>query len=114
MGKTLKDTKEEIEARKKKADALLHKVEKAEQELKAEFPDELKGTVLKLTDWLFNTLAKRKGEHWKLQPDELQTLADCYVALGEKYLPKGLERFSVEVNAILWTGIIFSKRIALK
>ena len=112
MVKTLKETKAEIEARGKKADELLHKVEKAE--LKFELPDELKGTVVRLVDWLFNTLAVRLGEHWKLQPDELETLAGCYVALGEKYLPEGLKRFSVETNAILWTGIILLKRIAIK
>lgn len=113
MGKGLKGTKAEIEAREKKADELLHKVEEEKKKL-TEFPKEFRLMILQTIDWTFNVIAKREGEHWKLQPDELQALGDSYVALAEKYLPEGLSRFSAEINAFLWTAIIVSKRIVFK
>ena len=110
MGKGLKETKEEIAKREAGAEELSKKVEKAKEKL-VEFPEEFKQMILQIIDWTFNTIARREGEHWKLQPEELQALGDSYVALAEKYLPEGLSRFSAEINAFLWTAIIVSKRL---
>ena len=113
MGKGLKQTKEEIAKREAEAGKLLEKVEKAKEKL-TEFPEEFRQMILQTIDWTFNVIAKREGDHWKLQPDELHSLGNSYVALAEKYLPEGLSRFSAEINAFLWTAIIVSKRIILK
>jgi len=77
-------------------------------------PDELKATIFKLVEMNFDLIAKRFGDHWKLNEKELDQLGSCYIALAEKYLPSGVSRFSVEVNALFWTGIIISKRVASK
>lgn len=113
MKKGLKETKAEIEAREKKADELLHKAEEVKEKLVA-FPEEFKQMILQTISWTFNVIAIREGEHWKLQPEELQALGDSYIALAEKYLPEGANRLSVEINVILWTAIIVLKRIISK
>ena len=114
MVKGLKQTKEEIAKREKEADGLLHKAEKLEEKVKIEFPEEFRQMILQTIDWTFNVIAKREGEHWKLESGELQLLGDSYVALAEKYLPEGASRLSVEINVILWTAIIVLKRIVPK
>lgn len=77
-------------------------------------PDQSKATILMLVEWIFNLLAKRLGDKWELNQDELDQLGSCYIALAEKHLPSAVKHFSVEVNALFWTGIIILKRVALK
>ncbi len=77
-------------------------------------PDELRATILKLVKQTFNLLAKKGGDHWKLDQEELDQLGSCYIALAEKHLPSTVSHFSVEVNALFWTGVIILKRVALK
>lgn len=112
MAKKLKEIKKEIEDKEREEKA--KKVPPAPEEAKVEFPDPFRATVIRVINWTFNILAKRLGEHWKLDSDELTTLGDSYIALAEKYLPEGASRFSVEINVVLWTSIVIFKRVALK
>jgi hypothetical protein len=112
MVKKLREIKKEIEDKEREEKE--KEVPPIPKEKAVEFPDEFRIIVIRTIDWTFNILAKRLGEHWKLDPDELTALGNSYIALAEKYLPEGANRFSVEINVVLWTGIIILKRVALK
>lgn len=113
MGKGLKQTKEEIRKKEKETEGGKTPPE-IEEKIKVEFPEEFRQMILQTIDWTFNVIAKREGDHWKLQPVELQALGNSYIVLAEKYLPEGLSHFSAEINAVLWTAIIVSKRLIPK
>jgi len=86
--------------------------EKEEIEVEAvEFPREFKSTIVKMINGTFNIIAKRKGDHWKLQSEELEALSNSYIALAEKYTPAIVGRFAIEINAMVWTATIILARI---
>lgn len=115
MKKEFEKVAQEIKEKesKEKTEKSLREKEVKETETIA-LPDELKATILKLVEQIFNLLAKKSGDHWKLEQEELDQLGSCYIALAEKHLPATVSHFSVEVNALFWTGIIILKRVALK
>lgn len=49
--------------------------------------------------------------NWDIQPEESEQLGAAYGALIEKYLPdSGLEKYGVEISAVLITGMILKSR----
>jgi len=110
MKQTFKEVKKKIQ---EEEGAETEKAKETEEvEVKAiEFPREFKSTIVNMIDWGFKVIAKRKGEKWELQPNELEALSNSYVALAEKYSPATLNRFAIEINAIFWTATILLKRI---
>ena len=109
-----KASKEIKEKEGKDKEKKIHQEKEVEEVEMIPLPDELKATIFKLVEMNFDLIAKRFGDHWKLDQKELKQLGSCYVALVEKYLPATVSRFSVEFNALFWTGIIISKRITSK
>lgn len=113
MKKEFKEVKKKI--LEKEGQVKTEKIKEKEEEkveVKAiEFPKEFKSTVVKIINGTFNIIAKRKGNHWKLQQEELEELSNSYIALAEKYIPAVVGRFAVEINAMFWTSTILLARI---
>lgn len=50
--------------------------------------------------------------NWDLQQEECEQLGNVYGALLDKYLPdSGLEKYGLEISALMLTGIILKSRI---
>ncbi len=49
--------------------------------------------------------------NWQIQPEESEQLGTVYGALLDKYMPdSGLDRFGLEISALLVTGLIIKSR----
>jgi len=53
-----------------------------------------------LCSGLFDVVAARRGERWKLKPDEAIALGGAVDAVLAKYIPSGLESFGEEAVLI--------------
>lgn len=109
MKQKFKEIKKKILA-EEKGEIEKEAIEKEEVEI-PNLPGEFKTIISKGIDQTFKVIAKRKGEEWNLQPDELEALSNSYSALAEKYLPTVSNRFATEISAIFWTAVIIFKRI---
>lgn len=110
MRKPLKEVKKEIDQEEKFKEKK-NLGEKIIEEKEVILPEEFESTIIDSINWLFDVLAKRYGEKWKLSDKELEKLATCYSALINKYLPGIVSRFSIEINTIFWTTLILTKRL---
>ena len=61
----------------------------------------------------FDFIAARKGEHWKLSPEELAALAPVAVKVSNKYAPELMKRWADELALSVILGMIFLKRVNL-
>lgn len=112
MKSKFKEVKKKILAEEGKETEQTKEKEEVEVEVnKTELPGEFKSTIASVLDLTFNVIAKRKGEKWKLQPQELEALSNSYVVLAGKYLPSALNRWAIESTAMFWTVVILLKRI---
>lgn len=74
-------------------------------------PDFLISLFVKLP---YNRLAKERGEHWLLTPDEEFKLKDFLtkiVAKYSKYIPQWLIRYNLEVTGLLFIADLINRRI---
>lgn len=59
----------------------------------------------------FDFIAARKGEHWKLSPEELAAVAPLAAKVANKYAPAILARWADEIALVSVFGIILIKRV---
>jgi len=79
----------------------------------AEKPKEFVGaeTCSALCSSLFNLLASRKGDVWKLEDEEAQSLGASLDAVLAKYIPAGIDKYGQEFALISVAAAIILPRL---
>ena len=67
------------------------------------------GQLLGIT---FGMVAAKAGDHWALNAGELKVAGDAYGAVIDKYIPNFGNSMSVEISAVLVTGMLVIPRLA--
>lgn len=66
--------------------------------------------VEELLAWPFDIVAARRGEFWKLSPDEKKRLALALAVVMEKWLPDFMLKYEEEiVLAVLLSGVVIGR-----
>jgi len=63
---------------------------------------------------IFNLIASRNGDHWRLNQEESQALATAADAVLAKYIPAGFEKYSAETALIIVAAGIVLPRMNKK
>jgi hypothetical protein len=51
--------------------------------------------------------------NWQVSDSEVEQLSECYGQLVDKYFPKGVGNYGLEINAIMLTGAIVLPRLKM-